>query len=354
MESLKERWLFGKDISWLMDKGVDVPNVLAKMGSRAEHTSQDEIRAFCPDHKFYTGRDQSHPDWTVNVKTGYTFCFTEGRGSNLVRTVSRVFGCGLKDAARFMLNESADFDFGSLSIAATLQAASRIRSEQKERPAVMGLDVIAKEMENRYMSDRAYQFFIHPPGKKNPTNILPETVDKYWIFERTWGFYSDRVMIPFVLEGYVVGFCALDVLGKEEWLARHPSSSEDDYRKVRFPMNFVSGDYLFGYDDCEVGADFLIVSEGPREVMKLWQEGFTNSVAILGSYMSDRQMELISSIAPKEVVLMFDGDDAGAKTTKRISEKLSPLFSVRTCEVPRGLDPKNLARDDFEKMILSC
>lgn len=353
MESLKERWLFGKDISWLMAKGVDVPSVIAAMGSSAEGASGDEVRAYCPDHRFYTGKEQSHPDWTVNVKTGQTFCFTEGRGSNLVRTVSRVFGSKLEDAAKFMLGESSDYDFGSIGISAVLQAASRLRLEQKERPAVMGLDLIAKEMENRSMSDRAYQFFVHPPGKKYPTNIFPETVDRYQIFERTWGFYSDRVIIPFVMQGYVAGFCALDVLGKQEWLERSLSRTEDDYRKVRFPMNFVSGNYLFGYDDCQVGSDFLIVSEGPREVMKLWQEGFTNSVAILGSYMSDKQMELISSLAPKEIVLMFDGDDAGVKTTRRISEKLSPIFNVRSCEVPRGMDPKNLAREDFEKLVFS-
>jgi hypothetical protein len=259
----------------------------------------------------------------------------------------------LRDAAAFLLGESSDFDFGAMGISAVRQMASKMRAEQEERPAVRGLDMIAREMENRSMSSEAYQFFVHPPGKRLPTNILPETVDRYWVFERTWGFYSNRVVIPFVMGGYVVGFCALDLLGKEEWLRRHPSSGEDDYRKVRYPMNFVSGDCLFGYDDCEVGCDFLVVSEGAREKMKLWQEGFANSVAILGSYMSDRQMELMSSLAPKEVVLMFDGDEAGAKATERIAEKLSPIFKVRKCFPPEGADPKNLAREDFERMIFS-
>jgi 5S rRNA maturation endonuclease (ribonuclease M5) len=263
--------------------------------------------------------------------------------------------CGIKEAVKFLTGSETNLDMDALKISALQYKMSKIKGgEEEEKEEVKGLNVIGKDIENRYMSELAYRFFIHPPGKKHPTNILPETVDRYWVFERTWGYYSNRIIIPFALGGELKGFCALDILGKDMWLDKHPLKEEDDYRKVLYPMNFVSGSYLFGYDDCQKGADFIVVTEGPREVMKLLQEGFPNSVAILGSFLSNNQLEMLTGLSPKRIVLMFDGDSAGVKTTDRIADKLKRNFgdSVQKCFVPTDRDPKNLCREDFERLIL--
>jgi DNA primase len=144
------------------------------------------------------------------------------------------------------------------------------------------------------------------------------------------------------------------MLGKGKWIRTHPLKTEDDYRKVRYPLNFTSGSYLFGYDDCVKGCEMLIVCEGPREVMKLWQEGYTNAVAVLGAHLSGEQEKLICSLGPKKVVLMFDGDDAGVATTTRVGKKLATIFPnqrLKKVFVPRGRDPKNLERADFDRLI---
>lgn len=333
---------------------VNVRDVLAKLGVSVERVSGDEVRAFCPDHHVFTGHNSSHANWNVNTRTGKTFCFTEGRGSNLVFVVCNALDCGTVDAVEFLTGSNGELDIGGLSMSAIRQRMSSIRHAESEveKPAVKGLSAIADEMVSQYMSEVAYGFFVHPPGKKYPTNIVPGTVDRYQVFERTWGFYANRVVIPFVMRGYLAGFCALDILGKEEWLRTHPLKSEDDYRKVRYPMNFISGDCLFGFDDCKVGADFVAVVEGPREVMKLWQEGFPNAVAILGSYLSDNHLTLLGELHPRKVVLMFDGDDSGLATTERIADKLKRNFAVEKSFVPRGKDPKNLGREDFERLLL--
>ena len=350
--SLKDRWRY-KNISWLMPK-INVDDVLARLNSSIDSKSGDEIRAFCPDHYLSTGRESSHANWTVNVKTGKTFCFTESRGSNLVFIICRMFNCEPDEAVKFLMGSETDLDIGALQLEALKQRQQSFSPEQEEDREVKGLNVISKDMENRYMSEAAYKFFIHPPGKKYPTNILPETVDRYWVFERTWGYYTNRIIIPYVLGGYLVGFCALDMLGKEVWKDKHPLKDEKDYRKVLYPMNFVSGSFLFGYDDCQQGADFVIVTEGAREVMKLWQEGFTNSVAILGSFLGDTQLQMLTRLSPKRVVLMFDGDEAGKKMTSRIADKLERNFGdkVQRCFLPEGKDPKHLTRADFEDLVL--
>lgn len=350
--SLKDVIRF-KDISWLMPQ-IDVRGALSRLGSHIEKSSNREIRAFCPDHHVFTGTSSSHPNWTVNIKTGETFCFTEGRGSNLVFVVCRALDCGTKDAVSFLTGNTNEMDVGTIRSLSLLNTVSKMRQVEEERPPVQGLETIVNEMNRRTMSQEAYQFFIHAPGKKYPTNILPDTVDRYWVFERTWGFYSNRVIIPFTMRGFVVGFCALDILGKEAWLRKNPLKTEDEYRKIRYPLNFMLSNCLFGFDDCEKGCDVLVITEGARDVMKLWQEGFTNAVAIGGAYLSDNQMLLITELGPKMIALMFDGDKAGKSITERLTERLSKSFSgnaIKQCFVPNGKDPKNLMRDDFNNLI---
>jgi len=350
--SVKDRLKF-KDISWLMPS-VDVEDALERIGVVGISRTGDEVEGYCPDHHIYTGREPSHPKWTANVNSGKTFCFTEGRGSNLIWVVARILECSANEAMSFLCGEDGDIDVDKLKIEAMKRVKERILEDDDETKdrKISGLGSVMREMERGCMSPEAYKFFMQPPGK-SPTNISKDTVDHYKVFERTWGFYVDRAVIPFVQEGNLVGFSATDILGKDNWLFRHPTKSERDYKKTRFPSGFKTNSFLFGYDDCDSSAEYLIVTEGPREVMKLWQEGFTNSIAILGSYMGDRQMELLSSLAPKRVVLMFDGDAAGDNAAKRIGEKLSQLVEVQVCRPPEGMDPKNLGRSDFEKMILS-
>jgi hypothetical protein len=218
-------------------------------------------------------------------------------------------------------------------------------------------------MDAGYMSQEAYQFFIHPPGK-SPTNIRQETISHYKIFLRTWGDYINRVVVPFVLKGNLVGYCAIDILGKERWLSEHPMKTERDYKKVLYPFNFISAGLpkqqdhmpgcLFGYDDCVKGCDILFIVEGAREVMKLWQEGFTNAVAILGGHLGKGQFSLITELAPKKVALMFDGDSAGRTITDRVQDGLSRLYSGENlirCHVPLGKDPKNLDAQGFTSLV---
>lgn len=351
--SVKDRLRY-KDISWLMPS-VDVEGVLHKMGVDDISRSGDEVTAYCPDHRIFTGRDPSHPKWTVNVNTGKTFCFTEGRGSNILWVISRMLDCSANEAMNFLCGQDGDFDVDKLRIEAMRRVTERLTEPEDDGTdvRVSGLGSVMREMERGCMSPEAYKFFMRPPNKKHPTNITKATVDHYKVFERTWGFYVDRVIIPFVQEGNLLGFCATDILGKQVWMDRHPTKPEGDYRKTRFPSGFKTNSFLFGYDDCDSNADFLILTEGPREVMKLWQEGFTNSVAILGSYMGNQQMELISKLAPKRVVLMFDGDAAGDNAAERVGEKLLQLVDVQVCRPPEGKDPKNLDKTDFERMILS-
>jgi len=346
--SVRERLRY-KNISWLMPS-VDVPTVLDKLGIEHEGVRGGEIRGFCPDHHLYTGRQPSHPYWTVNIETGETFCFTEGRGSNLVWIVRRLLECRRADDAAKFLAGSTSAAMGDLELAGLRNRLRKMRRQKvdEEGREVSGLGEIGADLAARPTSDRLYEFFVNPPGSKGPTNISRETVDRFEVFERSWGYYCDRAIIPFRHDGQLVGFCAVDLLGESGWTAKHPAGG--DYRKTLYPLGFGASDCLYGYDDCRQG-DRVMLVEDARSRMKLWQEGWPSCCALLGSSIHGPQIRLLATLAPEEVLLLMDGDSAGREATDKIAAKLVRNFKVRPCYVPVGKDPKNLDSSEIQKVV---
>jgi DNA primase len=82
-----------------------------------------------------------------------------------------------------------------------------------------------------------------------------------------------------------------------------------------------------------------LVVEGYLDLIALAVHGIANVVATLGTALTREQVRLLKSLAER-VVLVFDGDAAGAKAMKRAF----PLFAqeslaVRALPLPAGLDP---------------
>ena len=347
---IKERERYA-DISWLMPL-INLEIALERIGTKISQSNGEYIRAMCPDHALFVGREPSDPAWVVNVQTGMTYCLTEGRTSNLVFTTCRIHDCSLSTAVQILTGENVDnINFDKLRFDALKLKITRISQEKSNAEnVVIGLDNIQDDLDHPHISQKCYDYFIHPPNKINPTNINKETLIRYKVFERTYGYYVDRAIIPFFSLSKLVGFCALDILGEKQWKLRHPLD-DGKYKKTLFASGFKSGQYLFGFDDCKKNAEYIILTEGPREVMKLWQEGFTNSVCNFGLHLSPEQFVLISSLNPKAVILMYDSDEKGIAAMDKMSSILSRSFKTHKAILPKGLDPKNLNKQQHQQII---
>ena len=339
------------DIDWLMSK-IDVDEVLDRLGVRIHERVGDEIWAWCPDHHLFTNKEPSHPKWSVNVVTGKTKCMTEDRGSNLVYTVSRLRKCRAEDAAEWMIGSSGMTD---ANLEGTFRECQRMKAEKTDKPdrTVKWMNDINGILKNGSMTARGYGFFMNPPGKK-PTLIEKATVDHFGCVEVRNGFFTDRVVVPFKVRGNLVGFAAIDILGKKEWARRHPTmDAEKEYRKVLYPSGFVSRECLYGFDECSVGEPIVCLVEGPREVMKLWQVG-VKALAVLHAGITDEQVNLLAHISPKKIVIMMDGDDAGYEAQRKMYDRLcpDPFSNVIKGNTPRGYDPKILPTEEIERIVL--
>ncbi|MBL0942490.1 MAG: toprim domain-containing protein, partial [Alphaproteobacteria bacterium] len=102
---------------------------------------------------------------------------------------------------------------------------------------------------------------------------------------------------------------------------------------------------------------FLIV-EGYMDVITLTQAGFYNTVAPLGTALTEEQLQEIWKIS-HEPILCFDGDEAGARAAYRAANRALPLlkpgYSLQFVTLPPGEDPDSLVRNGdksvFNKIV---
>jgi DNA primase len=91
----------------------------------------------------------------------------------------------------------------------------------------------------------------------------------------------------------------------------------------------------------------VIVAEGYMDVIAMSEGGFANTVAPLGTALTEDHLRELWRLAP-EPILCFDGDAAGQRAAGRAAERalphLAPGFSLRFALLPAGLDPDDLIR----------
>ena len=160
---------------------------------------------------------------------------------------------------------------------------------------------------------------------------IPEPYDRF----------RNRVMFPILdLKGRVIAFGgrALD----KDAPAKYLNSPET-------PL-FHKGHLLFNASRARSHAHDkgrVIVVEGYMDVLALAEAGFGETVAPLGTALTEDQLKLLWRFAP-EPILCFDGDSAGRKAADRAIEIalpwLKPGQSVAFAFLPEGVDPDDLIR----------
>lgn len=105
--------------------------------------------------------------------------------------------------------------------------------------------------------------------------------------------------------------------------------------KYKFPKGFRKELVLYNLnrakeDQKESG---LILVEGFFSVLKLYEAGLPNVVASMGCELSDEQARLCAEA--KEVIILYDGNDAGYIGAAKAKAKLAPLVPVRIVKLDR-------------------
>lgn len=129
---------------------------------------------------------------------------------------------------------------------------------------------------------------------------------------------------------------------------------ERDQPKYLYTQGYPKTALLFGacrFDLGMVRSDGLILTEGSLDVIRLHENGYRNSAAILGTGVSEAQRRVIARINPRRIYLMFDKDSAGVLNIQIAAERLRK-YPLHVCRYPRGKsDPAELTREEAERVI---
>ena len=92
------------------------------------------------------------------------------------------------------------------------------------------------------------------------------------------------------------------------------------------------------------GLQNLVMTEGYMDTISLWQAGFHNVVASMGTSLTKEQARLAKRYAD-DVLISYDGDFAGQKGAIRGLEILRDEgVNVRVVALPEGLDPDDVVK----------
>ena len=147
--------------------------------------------------------------------------------------------------------------------------------------------------------------------------------------------FRSRLMFPVIdVRGSVIGFSGRIIGDGEPKYLNSPETLVFKKSQNLFAMNLAK----------KSKSGYIILTEGNLDVISLHQAGFDSAVASLGTSLTPEQARLISRYVP-EVLLCYDGDNAGRKATDRAIGILNKLeLKVRVLELPGAKDP-----DEFIK-----
>ncbi len=155
--------------------------------------------------------------------------------------------------------------------------------------------------------------------------------------------FRDRVMFPIAdRSGRVIAFGGRAL--EKDVQAKYLNSPET-------PL-FHKGGVLFNHHRARKAAHDagrVIAVEGYIDVVAMHAAGFPETVAGLGTALTEDQVGLLWRMAP-EPILCFDGDKAGRKAAYRAAEMALPLIgpsrTLAFALLPEGRDPDELIRVD--------
>lgn len=123
-----------------------------------------------------------------------------------------------------------------------------------------------------------------------------------------------------------------ELVGAKARINRDPEENESKYY---YPINFPSGQVLYGYSDNYqylYGADTVYIGESEKFCQQLYTMGIRNCVSIGSHTLSERQAKLLLQLSPKSITFMLD-DGLDLSETKKNADMIKSVSSMKQIDV---------------------
>lgn len=300
----------------------------------------------CPFHADHS------PSMSVSREKQIYTCFSCGASGNVINFVMDYENIDFKEALKKLADKAGiSFEIGNIKkIPVKNQKLYEIfETSQKIYQNNLNSEVGIKA--KQYLKDRDInndiikEFGIGLSIKENYllTNILKkkgyndkELIDSGLVGNGDNGLhdiYYNRIMFPlYDLNGKVVGYSG----------RIYDMKDTSKYINTKETAIFKKGELLYNYHKAKDEArkqGKIIVMEGFMDVIAAYKVGIKNVVATMGTAVTSNQANLLKRMA-KEIILCFDGDEAGAKATSSCIEELNKLgVTPKVVRLEENLDP---------------
>jgi len=308
----------------------------------------------CPFH------NEKTPSFSVNAERGFFHCFGCGAGGTVFDFVMKVEGLTFAEALQSLARR-----YGIVLPEHT--GASGPPAGERDALALANLTAAeffahvlwktgdgapARDyLKARSIAEETAHAFMLGFAPARPANLagvigkrgMLEVAVKAGLVKRDAGrapydMFRARLMFPIRdAQGRVIGFGGRVL---DQRLPKYINSPESPiYSKSRALYG------VFEARQAIAHADRAIVVEGNIDVIALWQAGFKETVASLGTSLTVDQLRLLARYT-RNIVACFDGDAAGRKASLRALEVfLGAGLLGRGVFIPSGFDPDTLVRD---------
>lgn len=311
-------------------KRVSIADVLLKF-YRIDNLKHDGDKLIgpCPVHQGDSPR-AFHADTTKNLWHCFSHCQS---GGNQLDLVAKKEDISIRDAA---LKLQAFFLAGESSASHAPTPASKVAPEKPAKPlataasSTESTDESAKE-ENPPL-DLKLDLKPDHPHLLHDRGLKLETVKHFGIGYCSRGMLRGMIAIPIHDdEGVLVAYAG----------RRLKPVDIREHGKYRLPKGFKKELVLYNLHRAKEyqKEHGLILVEGFFSVVKLYEAGLKNVVAPMGCELSEEQARLCSEA--KEVIILFDGNDAGYHGAATAKAKLTPYVPVRVVKLPLDTEPES-------------
>ncbi len=154
--------------------------------------------------------------------------------------------------------------------------------------------------------------------------------------------FRNRIMFPITNpQNKIIAFGGRDLSGNSQ--AKYINSPETKiFQKKNILYNFYNAKNVRNTDRK------ILAVEGYFDCISLSVNGFPNSVATMGTSISQDQIKLLWQLSSIPL-LCYDGDEAGIKAAERVVELIFPIlkpgYSMNFVFLPKGMDPDDVIKD---------
>ncbi|MHB8149068.1 MAG: DNA primase [Desulfobulbia bacterium] len=345
----------GEDTVQLIKDAVDIAEIIG------EHVSLKRagtnLKGLCPFHSEKT------PSFTVNPERKTYHCFGCGEGGDVFSFMMNFhrlsFVEALKELARkyqIPLPEKPlnPQELEKAQKREALQSANEKAAELFHQlllsdPAALkareylGKRGIPEEITTEFrlgFAPDSWNFLVNTLPKQNITIEAAKEAGLIVPREKS-GFYDrfrNRVMFPIVgLTGRVVAFGGRILDDGQPKYMNSPESPVFDKSRTLFGL-YQNREYIRQAKNC-------LVVEGNFDLLSLAVHGVRNVVAPLGTALTQAHVRSLKGYTD-EVILLFDGDQAGLKAAMRsVPLFLSEQVTARIAVLPEAHDPDTFVRE---------